>query len=393
MSHSWLARTSSRLFYTRPKLARLMSIDDSSSSFSILDSLVPILFRVGTITIGLVAVAAGLLYTKQESLLYFPEIGGIPRSPQNNPRGYRSPGERQIPFDNVRIRCTDGVEIHAWLLWYTDINGNKPPSTPTIIFFHGNAGNIGLRLPNALQMRQYTRSNVLMVEYRGYGDSDDVSPTEAGLRLDAEAALHWALSNTALDTSRLFLFGRSLGGAVAFHLADYAERKQLPLAGMMIENTFTSISAMVDKLMPFLTPIKLLVLKIGWDSSKLAGHLTTPVLYLAGSSDELVPHDHMQELTRLSEKQSKLVQVHIIEGGTHNDSWLHGGAAYWDAMVGFMQKAVSGSSGGARISTSVGGGGAAVESSIPIMSSSFLNMAKDAVGTGRQPKVTDKKEK
>jgi hypothetical protein len=145
----------------------------------LLDSLIPWSLRLGTVVIGLVAVVGGLLYAKQDSLLYFPEIGGIPKKPSDNPKGYRSPGERNIPFKECDIECSDGVHIHAWLMPF-DRNA------PTIIFFHGNAGNIGLRLPNAIQMRSYLECNMLMVEYRGYGESDNVPPTEEGLKLDAE---------------------------------------------------------------------------------------------------------------------------------------------------------------------------------------------------------------
>ena len=83
-------------------------------------------------------------------MLYFPEISGLPRRPSQNPRRYRSPEEHQVPFENLQIKCRDGVSIHAWLL----LRSRQKNDLPTLVFFHGNAGNIGLRLPNALQMFQ-----------------------------------------------------------------------------------------------------------------------------------------------------------------------------------------------------------------------------------------------
>lgn len=386
--------------------------DDDASG--LLSSVAPFLWNAGVVTMGLAAVIGSLLYAKQDSLLYYPEIGGIPRRPSQNPRRYRSPGEHQVPFETHMIRCADGVRIHSWLmLRHNPSNSNsqqqqsvvsEQPKMPTIVFFHGNAGNIGLRLPNALQMLQYLDAHVLLVEYRGYGDSDDAQINEAGLKLDAEAALKFIHTHPQVDPTQVFIFGRSLGGSVAFHLALFAERNNLPIAGVIVENTFLSISAMVDTLMPYVAPFKALILRIGWNSGQIVPHLTSPVLYLAGAKDELVPHDHMVTLYKTT-KSSRLLKMHIIENGTHNESWLQGGTEYWTQIKEFMQQAVLAqpagnapitisstgltSSGGGSATTpgqqqqqqqdDAGGGGA---SNIPIMPSRFVGMLSEAVGGG-----------
>eukprot|EP00538_Stauroneis_constricta_P013669 CAMPEP_0119562470 /NCGR_PEP_ID=MMETSP1352-20130426/20551_1 /TAXON_ID=265584 /ORGANISM="Stauroneis constricta, Strain CCMP1120" /LENGTH=331 /DNA_ID=CAMNT_0007610883 /DNA_START=53 /DNA_END=1045 /DNA_ORIENTATION=+ len=291
-------------------------------------------WRMGTVVVGLGAVVATILYFKQDSLLYFPEVGGLPRRPGQNPRRYRNPSEHQIPYREEQILCEDGVQIHAWLLLRSEAKKN----VPTLVFFHGNAGNIGLRLPNAIHMLQFLDANVLMVEYRGYGDSDTVTPNEAGLKLDAEAALRHIAKHPKIDPSQIFVFGRSLGGAVAFHLAQYAEQNSLPLAGVIVENTFLSISKMVDHLMPFVAPLKGLVLRIGWNSEAIVPHLQSPVLYLAGAMDQLVPHSHMLTLWKTT-KLSKLLRLHVVPDGTHNETWMQGKQAYWDAINAFLKEA------------------------------------------------------
>jgi hypothetical protein len=177
-------------------------------------------------------------------------------------------------------------------------------------------------------MMQYLNVNVLMVEYRGYGDSDSVTPTEAGLKLDAEASLRFILKHPNVDAASIFLFGSSLGGAVAFHLARYAEQERLPVAGVIVENTFTNIADMVDELMPLIAPLKALVLRIRWDSMSIVPSLNVPVLYLAGARDELVPHSHMLRLHK-STSLSRLNKIHIVKDGTHNETWIHGGQQYW----------------------------------------------------------------
>lgn len=260
-------------------------------------------------------------------------------------------------------------------------------------------GNIGLRLPNALQMLQYLDAHVLLVEYRGYGDSDDAPVKESGLKLDAEAALKFIRTHQKVDPNRIFIFGRSLGGSVAFHLANYAERNRIPIAGLMIENTFLSIAAMVDVLMPYLAPFKGLILRIGWNSRQLVPHLTVPILYLAGANDQLVPHEHMLELYKHS-KSSRLLQMHIIPDGTHNESWLQGGPEYWQKMKEFMHQAelaepasdtpLPSQTFGASVSpphpTSQ-----TESSNIPLMPKRFVGMMSEALSGGKDTDQTPAK--
>ena len=362
-------------------------IMDATQGSSLLDSAVSILMKMGTVVVGLVAIIGGVLYVKQDSLLYFPEIGGIPKQSSRNPRGYRSPEERQIPYESHMIPCEDGVKIHAWLLLHNYSSKNPQTKSPTIIFFHGNAGNIGLRLPNAMKMLQLLGANILMVEYRGYGDSDTVAPSEKGLQKDAQAALQFCQNHPYIDPYQVILFGRSLGGAVAFYLADYAQRHQLPLAAVVVENTFLSVPHMVDQLMPFLTPMKAVVLRIGWNSYRLVPTLHTPTLYLAGLQDELVPHFHMQQLYQLQKNGSSSnnphVELYVVPEGTHNETWLRGGVAYWEAIQRFLQQVLATTTSctppppgmAPPLSSSTTATSPAVASSIPTMSKRLVDMA------------------
>ena len=358
------------------------AVDNSSSGVgsTVLNTLSLVFIRVGSLAFGLGAVVATILYFKQESMLYFPEIGGIPRRPSKNPRRYRSPSEHQIPFESHKIACSDGVSIHAWLL----LRQTGQNNLPTIVFFHGNAGNIGLRIPNALEMMRYLNVNVFMVEYRGYGESDSVSPSERGLKLDAQAALKFILKHPGIDASKLFLFGRSLGGAVAFDLAHYAEKNQLPIAGVVVENTFTNIGEMVDHLMPYIAPLKALVLRMNWDSAKIVPQLQSPILYLAGAMDELVPHSHMQRLYKTSIR-SRLARIHVVRNGTHNETWFHGGDAYWEAFKAFIAAASNSPSTETfsyfKANTS-SNNAATGSNSIPIMPTRLMGIARESLRDG-----------
>jgi pimeloyl-ACP methyl ester carboxylesterase len=169
-------------------------------------------WKFGAGLLFVTSVAVGLLYYHQDSLLYFPTVGGqVPRRTRSNPRKYRSPGEHSIPFEEHFISCSDGVAIHTWILYSKQSTEDQRSSRPTVLFFHGNAGNIGLRLPIGVHMVEYLQVNVMMVEYRGYGDSHDVPKlNEEGLKLDAEAALEFARNHSLLRTTPLFVYGQSL---------------------------------------------------------------------------------------------------------------------------------------------------------------------------------------
>jgi len=122
----------------KKKLSRQMAelIETSSSVFgSITNVVIKLMWKVGYLGLGGGFLVTGLLYAKQNSMLYMPEIGNLPKKPANNPRHYRSPSEYRIPYESHMIRCEDGVTIHSWLLLQKDSE-----QCPTIVFFHGNAG-------------------------------------------------------------------------------------------------------------------------------------------------------------------------------------------------------------------------------------------------------------
>ena len=366
----------------------------------------PFLYRSGQVVVAILAVAAGLLYVQQESLLYFPTVGNLPRSNADNPRGYRHPGERGLTNYSSHIIASreDGVEIHAWFIPHPSSTSKSSDSNskplPTILFFHGNAGNIGLRIPNAVEFVRHVRANLMLVEYRGYGDSPgvNVKPSEPGLKRDAVAAWEYCRTQLAaqeprlVDPNQVYVFGRSLGGAVAIHLTAHAEAQGTPLQGCLLENTFTSISDMVDHLLPFLSPIKRFVLRIGWNSFDILkqGQIQkTPLLFLAGDADTLVPHEHMLQLRDAAHlalmPHGLTPSWHAIKGGTHNKSWLQGGRPYWQAISDFILQTSPSKAATSATSFGIDGsiaGSSSSSSAIPLMSNQFVGMARDAWNNG-----------
>lgn len=187
-----------------------------------------------------------LLFYWQDSLLY------VPSQPfqymTQNPIGYKNPKDKGITYQDIHLKTSDNVSLHGWLMLT-----ENPKQKDTIVFMHENAGNIGLRLEYFKLLIQL-EYNVLCIAYRGYSQSGG-KPNEQGIMLDAQAMVDFISKCKQVNPDRLYLLGRSLGGAVALHLIsklDQEDRGRPIFKGVIIENTFTSISDMADELFNFL---------------------------------------------------------------------------------------------------------------------------------------------
>ncbi|PFH32610.1 phospholipase/carboxylesterase [Besnoitia besnoiti] len=288
----------------------------------------------------LLSCLVGLLWYFQEKLLFYPGVPQGFETPDKNPKGLRSPAERGLPFEELWVKTVDGVKLHCWLI------KQKLPQVaahaPTLIFFHGNAGNVGFRLPNVELLYKHVGVNVLLVSYRGYGYSEG-SPTEAGVYRDGEAALDMLVEKQKelqIDANRLFLFGRSLGGAVAI---DLAVQRSHQIRGVIVENTFTSLIDMILIVFPFLRPFQRLVRvvqRLYMDNGEKMKRLRLPILFISGMKDELVPSRHMKQLFEWC--ASPLKEKEEVPLGGHNDTWewAIGGKNYYERIAAFIQQAL-----------------------------------------------------
>lgn len=132
-------------------------------------------------------------------MLYYPEV------PTNSRLFVPAPNTFGLPFENVYFKSLDSTKLHAYFILQP-----QPHQCKTILFFHGNAGNIGHRLPNAKGLFKHLQANIFLVEYRGYGLSEGV-PSESGLYKDAQAALNYLQGRQDIDQRQIVVFGRSLG--------------------------------------------------------------------------------------------------------------------------------------------------------------------------------------
>jgi abhydrolase domain-containing protein 13 len=273
------------------------------------------------------------LWANQEAVLYHPVIPGLPyKTTESNPDPYKSPASPpwNLNFENVALQAADGVKLHAWMI-KAPLDSTR---APTIVFFHANAGNIGFRLPLAKSFVDGVNCNVFMLEYRGYGNSEGI-PSEDGIILDASAAMKWIEENAnagKLNAKRVFLFGQSLGGAVAIQTAVNHPHA---IAGVILENTFTSISDLVDRLLPFVAPFKKYLLRLKWKSIEFIANIKAPIFFISGLKDEIV---HPSLMLALKEKAIGSIKSTWFEvaDGTHNDSFIKGGGPLLLAIKAFV---------------------------------------------------------
>jgi abhydrolase domain-containing protein 13 len=145
-------------------------------------------------------------------------------------------------FEDLLIPTPDGESLSAFLIRPSNKQHRRPV---TIIMFHGNAGNIGHRVPIAKILAEELDCNVLMLQYRGYGLSTG-TPNEKGLTIDAQTGLDYVRQRAELRDSKIVIYGQSLGGAVGIGLAAN-NHKDGQIAGIILENTFTSIRKMIPR--------------------------------------------------------------------------------------------------------------------------------------------------
>lgn len=165
--------------------------------------------------------------------------------PRNVPMDARTnvPKPRQFgisDYEDLQIPTPDGESLHALFIRPSK---KRIARNITVLMFHGNAGNIGHRVPIARVLQDLLGCNVLMLEYRGYGLSTGV-PDEAGLKIDAQTGLDYIRQRAETRDSDIVVYGQSLGGAVAINLVA-ENQDQGDIKGLILENTFLSIRKLI----------------------------------------------------------------------------------------------------------------------------------------------------
>uniref|UniRef100_A0A0E0LN52 Peptidase S9 prolyl oligopeptidase catalytic domain-containing protein n=1 Tax=Oryza punctata TaxID=4537 RepID=A0A0E0LN52_ORYPU len=247
---------------------------------------------------GMAVVGLAALVALQERLVYVPVLPGIARAYPITPDRLR------LIYEDVWLRAADGVRLHSW-----------------------------------------SNYSVLPRKCWQYGESDGY-PSQKGITDDAQAALDHLVQRKDIDTSRIVVFGRSLGGAVGAVLAKNNPGK---VSALILENTFTSILDMAGLMLPFLRWFiggssskgpKLLncVVRSPWSTLDIIAEVKQPIIFLSGLQDELVPPSHMRLLYEKAFEHNKNCRFVDFPNGMHMDTWNSGGDRYWRTIQLFLDQ-------------------------------------------------------
>jgi len=314
-------------------------------------------FLVGTIVLGALTACGTAALQHEEARLTFRVVKETPGWYAGLPDGVR---ELDIPVDSA----AGSQRIHAW--WWPAADANAP----VVLYLHGTRWSLTGQVFRLEQLRDFGFS-VLAIDYRGFGKSDGELPSEKTVYEDAHAAWDWLVTQQP-DPARRFIYGHSLGGAVAVELAaslsersgqsigagaaastsesalrppvrpvsaadtvskiaeagKAAARHGAPAGGLIIESTFTSLADMAREVTYSWVPAGLL-LSQKFDSMSKMAEVAMPVLVVHGAADRFVPSRFSQQLYDAATAPKKLL---LVEGGSHNNSMRTGADQYRKAL-------------------------------------------------------------
>jgi fermentation-respiration switch protein FrsA (DUF1100 family) len=242
--------------------------------------------------------------------------------PYKYPEGIWNPEAYGLQVEDVYFQSGDGVKLHGWFVK----GASAPKDGATLLWFHGNAGNLSHRLEHILLLRKLGL-DIFIFDYRGYGKSEG-QPDELGIYRDSLAAYRVLVDARNVRPESLFLYGQSLGGACAIEVA-----LQCPAGGLILEATFTSTEEMAGLMFPFL-PVKFLV-RSKFNSIDKIPLVAMPKLFVHGTQDSIVPFSMGRKLFDAAREPKEFLK---IPNADHNDNHIVGAEEYFHAFAKFVQK-------------------------------------------------------
>ena len=265
-----------------------------------------VLYSILFILVSVWVLLSLLLYLFQPKFIYFP------RSEIDY-----TPDMAGLPYEDIYFKTEDDILLNGWFIPVEDAKN-------TLLFFHGNAGNISHRL-ESLKIFHEIGLSVFIIDYRGYGQSQGTS-SEHGTYRDAEAAWKFLTNTRGITESEIIIFGRSMGGAVATWLAG----KHTPNL-LILESTFTSIADVAKHYYPYL-PTHLLT-RIKYASVDRIEDIHSPILISHSQTDEIIPYKYGRELF----EKAQAPKIFLELKGGHNDGFITTGPSYIQGLENFIR--------------------------------------------------------
>lgn len=276
-----------------------------------------IVLKVGAVLAAiavLIYIATAVLAWRYQDRMAFP----APRSPLPNPETLGIPDGKRIA-----IVTSDGVSLQGWYL-PPDPTPEPGSTAPGLIWFYGNTETIEGIAPELRRFRP-AGTGLLVLDYRGYGSSAG-EPTEVGVYRDADAAWDYLANLPEIDSTRIGVYGRSIGSAVALYLAT-----ERPVRAIILDSPFSSGREMAEQHYSFLP---LALMRLSLDNISRAEQLTVPLLIFHGTEDRVAPIEMGHAVAHAGRADSLIELV----GAGHNDTYAVGGDMYVQAFLQFFER-------------------------------------------------------
>ncbi len=259
-----------------------------------------------TIPLAIVIFYFGLgifIFFKQEKFIFFPSAD------------YHSPPD-SLSIKDIYFSTDDHIRLHAWFL---DNNADK-----TVLFFHGNGGNLTHR---TMQLKLFSQLdlNAMIIDYRGYGQSQGRIKKEADLYADSKAALRFLTDEKCIKPENIIIWGRSLGGAAAAHIAQNES-----FFAVIMESAFCSLNELAKERFRLL-PTRLL-LKYHFRNNKKIKNIQSRLLVIHSPDDEIIPFEHGKRLF----DQAPYPKTFLKISGSHNTGFYQSYNIYKKEIADFL---------------------------------------------------------
>jgi len=226
-----------------------------------------------------------------------------------------TPLEVNLPYEDVYFETSDKKRLNGWFVPCENAKG-------TILFCHGNAGNIGHRLEKIVIFHGMGL-NTFIFDYRGYGKSEG-RPNEAGLYKDAFAAYDYLTGKLRVPAGDIILYGESIGGGVTIELA-----REKKVKALITEDTFSSIKEMSSMVYPFIPHF---AFSSRFDSISKIKNIDSPKLIIHSRDDEIVPYSMGEKLYAAAKPPKKFLKIR----GAHNTAFLDSEKEYTEGIRSFI---------------------------------------------------------
>ena len=249
-------------------------------------------------------------------------------------RWYSEAPEGTEVFD---LALANGDRVRAW---YLPAAGSPQDRPPTVLYLHGARWNLH---NSVFRLRRWHELgfNMLAIDYRGFGESTPLLPSEDSAFEDVLAAFD-ELRRREPDPSWRFVYGHSLGGALALRLGAAEQTDRVELAGIVVESTFTSIADLAAQMrLGWLPGLRFLVTQ-PFDSERHIASVDEPILLIHGTADRLVPHAMSERLhDAAGAVRGGVKRLLIVDGASHSGVSRAGGERYERAVAEFVEAAAA----------------------------------------------------